>query len=270
MALLIDSDLHAELTAHTAYISGLDITNWQNKDSSIQPCSVDLHIGEVFLPGEASEATPGTLKPRTEVTLATGQTAVIVTGETLNFPNNWAAYGFPPSHVSARGLLMTNPGHIDPGYHGSLRFTVINMSAEPFPLRTGDAIVTLLIDKLVSGVHSDFTTRNGGGIMGRPGWDEVNRLSKDFVNVEERAKKIANDAGIKWTLIIGTLATIATLIFGYIHESGIDDLKAKIGVLEERINGVKVDGRLSDLEKKFAAAKAEDRLADLEKKVNKK
>jgi hypothetical protein len=129
---------------------------------------------------------------------------------------------------------MTNPGHIDPGYHGNLRFTVINMSAQPFPLRTGDAIVTLLIDKLASGVNRNFQQRTGGGTVGEPGWDEVNRLAKDFVNVEERAKKIANDAGIKWTLIVGALGTIATLIatliLGHIHDSGIDDLKAKIGV----------------------------------------
>ena len=88
--------------------------------------------------------------------------------------------------------------------------------------------------------------------------------------MEERAKKIANDAGIKWTLIVGAIGTIATLIFSHIHDSGIDDLKAKIGVLEEKINVMKVDNRLSDLEKKFAAARAADRLTDLEQKVNNK
>jgi hypothetical protein len=169
---------------------------------------------------------------------------------------------------------MTNPGHIDPGYHGNLRFTVINMSAQLFPLRTGDAIVTLLIDKLAKPVTNNFQQRTGPCAVKGPGWDEVNLLAKDFVNVEERAKKIANDAGIKWTLIIsafGTIATlIATLIIGHVHNSDVDDLKAKIGVLEERINNVKLDDRLSDLEKKFAATKVEDRPKDLGMKVNKK
>jgi dCTP deaminase len=261
MALLTDDDLHTALTANPNYISGLDITNWQSKDSSIQPCSVDLHIGQMFLPGEADKTSPGTLKARKEVTLATGQTAVIVTSEVLNFPSDWAAYGFPPSHVSSHGLLMTNPGHIDPGYRGNLRFTVINMSAEPFPLRAGDGIVTLLIHKLTSSVGCDYGQRTGGGIVGTPGWDEVNRLSKDFVNVEKRAKKIANDAGIKWTAVVTVIAafatTIATLILGQIRDSSINDLKAKVLVLEERINVMKIDGRLSDLEKKLSATKGD-------------
>ena len=273
MALLTDRDLHTELAANPNYISGLSIVEWQSKDSPIQACSVDLHIGQIFLPGEASETAPGTLKPRVEVTLATGQTAVIVTSEILNFPSDWAAYGFPPSHVSSHGLLMTNPGHIDPGYQGNLRFTVINMSAQPFPLRNGDAIVTLLIDKLASGVNRDFQQRTAGGPLMAPGWDEVNRLSRDFVNVEERAKKIANDAGIKWTVVLSVVAaiatTIATLVLGAARDSGIDDLKTKIAVLEERINVTKLDGQISSLEKKFTEPKVEAQPAGLEKKANK-
>ena len=71
-------------------------------------------------------------------------------------PRNWAAYGFPPSHLSAGGLLMTNPRHIDPGYVGKLRFTVINMSAQTVTLRQGDAIVTLIIHRLENVVECDF------------------------------------------------------------------------------------------------------------------
>ena len=25
--------------------------NWQDKDSPVQPCSIDLHIGSIFVPG---------------------------------------------------------------------------------------------------------------------------------------------------------------------------------------------------------------------------
>ncbi|HVW09001.1 MAG TPA: hypothetical protein VHC90_10485 [Bryobacteraceae bacterium] len=269
MPLITDIELHSELAQNPNYISGLNISDWQGKDSPIQPCSVDLHIGDMFLPGEARGKTPDALTARSEVTLSTGHTAVILTREVLNFPRNWAAYGFPPSHVSSHGLLVTNPGHIDPGYHGNLRFTVINMSAEPFQLRTGDAIVTLLIDKLSSEVGCDFQQRTGRPLAA-PSWADVNRLSKDFVNVEVRAKRIARKEGIKWTAVVTLVGAIFTGVIAHIHDSGVDDLKAKVAVLEERINTLKMDGRLTDLEKKVEATRAESRLADLETKVNKK
>src|SRR5271155_4044743 len=115
MPLLTDGQLRDELRANPNIIHGLDTADWSHLTSHIQPCSVDLHIGDIYLPGDSAPGLPGNLLARNELTLATGQTAVLVTRERLNMARNWAAYGFPPSHVSAGGLLMTNPGHIDPG-----------------------------------------------------------------------------------------------------------------------------------------------------------
>jgi dCTP deaminase len=275
MPLLTDSKLRDELRANPNIIHGLDTTDWSHLASNIQPCSVDLHIGDIYLPGESTPSLPGSLMPRNELTLATGQTAVLVTKERLNMPRNWAAYGFPPSHVSAGGLLMTNPGHIDPGYVGKLGFTVINMSAEGVALRQGDAIVTLIIHQLDSAVEHDFAERRtaaGLGPLADPAWNDVNRLAKDFVDVEARSKKIASneirdaqdrlnklDTRTKFTTaIIGAAAAvvgiIGTVLVGWLTgmqgvKNDVNDLKSKVEVVELKKDVADLASRISDLEK---------------------
>ena len=116
-----------------------------SKDSPVQASSIDLHIGNVYLPGEKEADLGGVQKPRQEYSLKTGETAIVTTLETLNLPSFVAGFGFPPSSVSFKGLLMTNPGHVDPGYAGVMRFTVINMGKDPYYLERGGRIVTLLL-----------------------------------------------------------------------------------------------------------------------------
>lgn len=254
MPLLTDAQLRDRLNANPDIVRGLDTTRWAEYDSAIQPASIDLHVGDVYLPGESSPGVPGTLKPRAELTLSTGQTAVVVTKEHLNMPQDWAAYGFPPSHISAQGLLMTNPGHIDPGFSGKLRFTVINMSAVSFSLRRGDAIVTLIVHLLAEPVAHDFTQRRtaaGLGVLPDPSWDDVNRLAKDFVDVEARSKRIASaevqtaqdrlnrlDTRTKWfTVLAAALGVLGTILVGWLTglqgvRNDVNDLKSKIDVVE--------------------------------------
>jgi dCTP deaminase len=120
---------------------------WKAKDSLVQPCSIDLHIGDIFQPGIKSGKAGSAGTPKSELVLRTGQTAIVATQESIHLPGDYAGFGFPPSHISSRALLMTNPGHIDPGYSGKLQFTVINMGREDYVLRRKDLIVTLLIFK---------------------------------------------------------------------------------------------------------------------------
>src|ERR1700687_808821 len=115
-----------------------------DKNSPVQPSSIDLHIGSIFIPGTQLGDDGCEAKPLHRHTLGPGQTALVTTLEILDLPNNIAAIGFPPSRISAQGLLMTNPGHIDPGYKGPMHFTVINMGRQEFSLRRSGMIVTVL------------------------------------------------------------------------------------------------------------------------------
>src|SRR5687768_7061533 len=114
--------------------------NWNSADSPVQPCSLDLRIGRIYLPTARDSALGSCEKPLTAHTLGVGETVVVETMEVLHLPAHIGAFGFPPTSVSNVGVLVTNLGHIDPGFHGSIKFTLVNMGRKPYSLRRGDNI----------------------------------------------------------------------------------------------------------------------------------
>jgi dCTP deaminase len=210
-------------------------TKWDDKNSLVQPCSLDLHIGEIFQPGVKPGRPGSAANPKSELILRTGQTAIIATEESIHLPGDYAGFGFPPSHISARALLMTNPGHVDPGYGGKLQFTVINMGRADYILRHKDLIVTLLIFQLASQVDADYHVRDPNRGTAGIEQTDIDRLSPDFVDVSKRASSIA-----RRTLGLATAgATVLAIILGWAFNAidkrveGIDDMKARLTRVED-------------------------------------
>ena len=174
----------------TLIAQGHLLTGLSDPDKQVKGCSVDLTIGEIYVPG-CGEGTLGSVgSPRRELALLQGQTAVVRTTEALALLADQAGIAFPAATVSLKGLLMTNPGHVDPGYGGHLHVTVINMGKEPYVLRQGERLLRLLILQLEKNVERPFQPRPTGPID-----DELlARLSHDFVNVEARAADAARRA----------------------------------------------------------------------------
>lgn len=148
---------------------------------------------------------------------------------------------------------MTNPGHVDPGYSGPMRFTVINMGSEPYALRRGEAIVSLLLFKLSADAHTAWFER-GNKAGGEPTQEKINRLCEDFVDVEKRAKEISYKI-LGWAgLVALALSTAFSLLFQWY--SGVSDLKAKVASLESQLSVAglqktvgEIDNRLKTVEK---------------------
>jgi len=266
MSLLRDEEIIAAITVPppaVPYVEGVVLpADPYSKDSPVQSSSIDLHIGSIYLPGEKETDPGGANNPRQDYCLKTGETAVVTTREVLHLPANVAAFGFPPSRVSFKGLLMTNPGHVDPGYQGVMRFTVINMARDSYPLESGGRIVRLLIFRMDHDAHRNWIQRNPAG-AGLPGNADISRLSRDFVDVHERAKKIANEYGIKWSAAITAAVAVVSILlqlFGsgrLFSRADIDDLKKRQETVEYDLkNRVNVEQKLEDFN---------SRLKDLER-----
>jgi len=232
-------------------VKGLNTpTDWFAKESPVQPSSIDLHIGSIFLPGTKHGMDGSEDKPLSTHTLGPGETAVITTLETLNLPGTVAAIGFPPSSVSEQGILMTNPGHVDPGYVGPMHFTVINMGKLDFSLRKGGMIVTVLFFEMSSPVRSDYAARSGG-IMSRPTKQEaINRLSADFLEVRSRAKDVAkeqiNSFEMRRTIVVGIISFVLLLATYFVPLwTGLGDLKERVAKIETLAS---LDKRVTALE----------------------
>jgi dCTP deaminase len=237
MKLLKDDQLKDLYTGAKPVITGITVPkSWTEAASPVQPSSIDLHIGKVSLPAERTSQKPDDVTDG-RYRLQPGQTAIVTTHEDLHMPPNLAAIGFPPSHISVQGLLMTNPGHVDPGYDGKMHLTVINMGRDSIELRIDDTIVTVLFFELDGSVTADYRVRNPKA----PPSPDVNRLSRDFVNVENRAKKIAKDAVLRaglYGVLVAAALTIATQILPY-YLGGIEEVKRNQAVLTEQVGALR-------------------------------
>ena len=142
--LLRDEELKTLIEASDPLVDGLKSTDHTGRDDSIQPASVDLTVGKIYLPSTEPHEPGGVDKALAKHTLVSGETVIVETKQKLHLPADIAGISFPPARISARGILTTNPGHIDPGYRGTLSFTVINMGRREFDLDADDDIVTVL------------------------------------------------------------------------------------------------------------------------------
>lgn len=264
MSLLRDEELIAAIAGQATavpYLEGVVLpADPYSKDSPVQASSIDLHIGSIYLPGSKKGEEGAADNPKSDHSLQTGETAIVTTKETLHVPGDVAGFGFPPSRVSFKGLLMTNPGHVDPGYDGLLRFTVINMAKEAYPLINGDRIVTLLLFRMSGHAHSNWGQRNPGG--GNPpspiNQTNINRLAHDFVDVGGRAKKIARDEGVKIGLAITSGLAVLGLILStlinsqFFYRKDLGDLRKRQEMVEYDIkNRVDVDKKLQEFDNRL-------------------
>lgn len=272
MSLLTDKKLQELVTHGTPIVTGLpvppatwvkDSPLWYGKDSPVQPASIDLHIGEIFLPGANKEEPGNESAPLETYVLERGQTAVVRMLEEVALPAELAGIGFPPSHVSEMGILMTNPGHIDPGFKGKLRLTIINMGSKSFELRKCDIILTVLIFQLNPPAHKDYLNRPDPTPHSHNIQPTLDRLSPDFLDINSRAKKIADDAVFKAQLWSGGIATVVTALVGIITIFLANSLEPK---WKEPLD--KIDQRVTGLEKMEFTQDVGKRLEKLESLVN--
>jgi len=233
------------------------------KDSPVQPASLDLSVGTVYSPCTEEQNKPGDPIGTEQYILRPGRTAIVLTREELKMPSNLAAIGFPPSkEMSSQGILMTNPGQVDPGYEGPMRFTVINMGSKDFVLRKGDPIVSLVFLQLTANSAKDWLTRHSGQKSGGIIWDNLNRVSSDFVNVEERAREIANkaitDAELKIKragLLMSLLAVVIPLVingilsfYGPGWKDPLQKVQQDIAVLQSQKDTTEISKQIKELQ----------------------
>jgi deoxycytidine triphosphate deaminase len=237
MAYLTDEQLVAALEAGE-FVIDPDPRNagTGQANSLIQPCSIDLRVGGIFVPGTEAGKPGSAGSPKQIHSLQTGQTAIVTTKERLRLGRRIAVVGFPPARVASRGLFMLNPGHVDPGFDGYLRFTVLNMGKDPIALESGSLIFTALFSRLGQDVQSDYAARNPGlaGVM--PGAEEVDRLTRDFLDFERRVDARIDKAdqkfkyfGIVTPITVAAVTWIVTQVSGCLNVS---DLKVKVEKLE--------------------------------------
>jgi dCTP deaminase len=251
VTVLVDHQIDQLLAANPPLATNVPRGDFSGPGSRIQAASLDLTIGNIFIPGADADKPGGSRSPYTRVSLREGRVAVIRTQESLALPSDLVALGFPPSSLSIQGVLMTNPGQIDTGYQGPLHLTVINMSKEPLTLVRGQRLIRLIFVRLDTAPSADYAKRHPGALVS-PITDELlQSLSIDFLNVEQRAsemiKNTERNAGIRSAVIAAVVGIVVAFVSAFVPrlfdryytlESGLNVLAAKIDVttLKDRVD----------------------------------
>lgn len=214
---LNDKEIDALISAgaiENVYFGGHDHFD---RNSPVQPCSLDLKVGKIYLPSARPGQDGSAENPiESHHIVPVGATVVVETAEVFHLPHTIGAFGFPPTSVSNIGILVTNLGHLDPGYHGTVRFTLVNMGRNPYPLRRGESIYTTLLFRVGPPV-ADYEARNPPLSRENPlvgvKSEMLAGLPPDFLDLDRRARSAARKAVAGNVKFVGTaLVTAGALI----------------------------------------------------------
>jgi deoxycytidine triphosphate deaminase len=195
----------------------------------VEACSYDMRVGTIFREGLRVKG------PQGQVILQPGDIVSLFTMEELDLPADIAATAFALNAMSSQGILVLNPGHIDPGYKGPLTVRAINLRATPKAIDVGTRIFTVIFERLPKPTGRPYPPI--------PGDKEDRELKFNSIDVEQNPQSMARlvmlgkdrplmtgdevDRRIRehWT----TKATLVATLAGFIL-AGIAALFAVIGV----------------------------------------
>jgi deoxycytidine triphosphate deaminase len=144
--ILTDQDIAAEISAGRLIKSGLP--------EYIEACSYDLRAGTIFQRGKIIKGADD------YVVLEPGDIISLFTLEELSLPADMTATVFPINSMSSQGLLVLNPGHIDPGFSGPLTVRAINLRSTPQTIDIKNPIFTVIFERLPKPVTKPYNERH--------------------------------------------------------------------------------------------------------------
>ena len=133
--ILRKEDILSEIKSHRLIRDALE--------ENVQACSYDMTIGTIFI--DKKKITPADMSG---ITINPGAIVSVFTAEELDLPSDIAGTAYAINSMSSEGLLVLNPGHIDPGFRGPLTVRAINMRATSKALNFGTRIFTVIFERL--------------------------------------------------------------------------------------------------------------------------
>jgi len=226
MTFLADSDFKRIISdGPQSPIRGADLAgSLDGIQSQIQPCSIDLRIDEILLPCEGEDVTEASVRRTRLYGLKVGQSVRVVTQERFALPDDIGGLVFAPARLTRRGIVVPDIGHIDPGFDGPLRFTLINMGRDEHSLKAGDMVATALLFRLQAPVGRSLRDRKDGPQPYAEGITDTSHLSSDFLNIEKRirtgaaseVRRLMGKSGWKYAFFSWCLPIVVGVLSGWL------------------------------------------------------
>jgi dCTP deaminase len=106
----------------------------------VQSASIDLRLGAFIIHADGSVAD---ISGGRSFGLAPMKTINVQTKESIRLPRNIIGRVGPMMSVARFGILLAHGLQIDPGYGGHLEFCLFNGGQKDYPLRSGEAFVSI-------------------------------------------------------------------------------------------------------------------------------
>ncbi len=147
--ILSDATLRAMIADGTLSISPIT-------EHSIQPASIDCHLGGHFLSIKDREMHMISLDSEIKYDEIEGESIIIpshsfilaTTQEYVKLPNDLTAFVEGRSSIGRIGLFIQNAGWVDPGFEGRITLELYNASSVPIKLEAGRRICQLVFCKM--------------------------------------------------------------------------------------------------------------------------
>lgn len=126
------------------------------RPNSIQPASVDCHLGRHFLIVEDRQMQMIDMDAKIlyreyesdEITIPPHSFLLATTEEYVKLPNDLTAFVEGRSSIGRIGLFIQNAGWVDPGFEGQITLELYNANSLPIRLKAGRRICQLVFCKM--------------------------------------------------------------------------------------------------------------------------
>jgi deoxycytidine triphosphate deaminase len=190
----------------------------------LEAASYDMVIGTIFRHEQILNVSHP--KAKDPVVLEPGEVVTMLTLEELNLPPDICGTAYAMNAQSSEGLLVMNPGHVDPGYQGPLTVVAVNLRKVPLALQLEDRIFTIVFSRLAAASSHPYKNKFGSR-------DEFERaVNKKVVEKSIGSLKhllSMSEADIRglirdhWTTrfvfgisVLGTIAAVIAAVYAYL------------------------------------------------------
>lgn len=211
-------------------------------ERNLQSCSYDMRIGTIF-----GKSIIGRRSSESHVLLQPGDIISVFTLEEVELPDDVAATVFPPNSLSLHGLLVLNPGHIDPGFRGPLSAKVVNISSVPKTIARGGLIFTIVFERLSHSVGKPYVNKyvdredreneffsndvqQNPGSLGRM----LERGSHVPIVSAEQVRKIVQEHWVSRVVLVATLVAAVASVIAVIQAFDKDDKKPNAAAFQQK------------------------------------
>lgn len=184
---------------------------WEEIKKGIKGITYDLRLGEEAF--TSSCKTPINLKEKGYVEIESGETALLMTYERINMPENHMGFLSLRTTYASKGLINISGFHIDPGFKGKLVFSLYNSSPRPVVLKYKDPIYHMFLIRLSGKVTGEHRPSFQGMETLRSDWIEaikgppvtLHGLHQEFYRLRTRTNLLITILGGLLVTLLGYL-----------------------------------------------------------------